>query len=146
MSLVCLGAKQKSHSQGFKGPIKEALRQQMAFFPFRPHKSRAVHFFRHAPDSFALCIQIFADAPESCPLSPAAPVSSSAPTRQSKKQSRQNRPLAVYNPQALDIQNGKSVCACVRAPANFLHFSCGKSALLDHVPLAHMNEAETLQQ
>lgn len=118
----------------------------MAFFPFRPHKSRAVHFFRHAPDSFALCIQIFADAPESCPLSPAAPVSSSAPTRQSKKQSRQNRPLAVYNPQAVDIQNGKSVCACVRAPANFLHFSCGKSALLEHVPLAHMNEAETLQQ
>lgn len=49
--------------------------------------------------------KIFADAPESCPLSPAAPVSSSAPTRQSKKQSRQNRPLAVYNPQALDIQN-----------------------------------------
>lgn len=57
-------------------------------------------------DLFALCIQIFADAPESCPLSPAAPVFS-APTRQSKKLSRQNRPLAVYNPQALDIQNGK---------------------------------------
>uniref|UniRef100_A0A8C9XZS0 Rho GTPase activating protein 10 n=1 Tax=Sander lucioperca TaxID=283035 RepID=A0A8C9XZS0_SANLU len=50
--------------------------------------------------------KIFADAPESCPFSPAAPVFS-APTRQSKKQSRQNRPLAVYNPQALDIQNGK---------------------------------------
>uniref|UniRef100_A0A671UXJ3 Rho GTPase-activating protein 10 n=1 Tax=Sparus aurata TaxID=8175 RepID=A0A671UXJ3_SPAAU len=50
--------------------------------------------------------KIFADAPESCPLSPAAPVFS-APTRQSKKLSRQNRPLAVYNPQALDIQNGK---------------------------------------
>ncbi|XP_049900963.1 rho GTPase-activating protein 10 isoform X2 [Epinephelus moara] len=48
--------------------------------------------------------KIFADAPESCPLSPAAPVFS-APTRQSKKLSRQNRPLAVYNPQALDIQN-----------------------------------------
>lgn len=57
-------------------------------------------------DSFTLCIQIFADAPESCPLSPAAPVFS-APTRQSKKLSRQNRPLAVYNPQALDIQTGK---------------------------------------
>ncbi|XP_030596531.1 rho GTPase-activating protein 10 isoform X1 [Archocentrus centrarchus] len=48
--------------------------------------------------------KIFTDAPESCPLSPAAPVFS-APTRQSKKMSRQNRPLAVYNPQALDIQN-----------------------------------------
>ncbi|XP_035028639.1 rho GTPase-activating protein 10 isoform X1 [Hippoglossus stenolepis] len=48
--------------------------------------------------------KIFADAPESCPLSPDAPAFS-APTRLSKKQSRQNRPLAVYNPQALDIQN-----------------------------------------
>uniref|UniRef100_A0A665TZ47 Rho GTPase activating protein 10 n=1 Tax=Echeneis naucrates TaxID=173247 RepID=A0A665TZ47_ECHNA len=51
--------------------------------------------------------KIFTDAPESCPPSPAAPASS-APTRQSKKLSRQNRPLAVYNPQALDIQNGKT--------------------------------------
>uniref|UniRef100_A0A669DXW9 Rho GTPase activating protein 10 n=1 Tax=Oreochromis niloticus TaxID=8128 RepID=A0A669DXW9_ORENI len=50
--------------------------------------------------------KIFTDAPESCPLSPDAPVLS-APTRHSKKMSRQNRPLAVYNPQALDIQNGK---------------------------------------
>ncbi|CAI5680717.1 unnamed protein product [Oreochromis niloticus] len=48
--------------------------------------------------------KIFTDAPESCPLSPDAPVLS-APTRHSKKMSRQNRPLAVYNPQALDIQN-----------------------------------------
>lgn len=48
--------------------------------------------------------KIFADAPESCPVSPAAPAFS-APTRQSKKLGRQNRPLAVYNPQALDIQN-----------------------------------------
>ncbi|KAM4604135.1 rho GTPase-activating protein 10 isoform 2-T2 [Polymixia lowei] len=48
--------------------------------------------------------KIFADAPESCPP-PAAPVLS-APTRQSKKLSRQSRPLAVYNPQALDIQSG----------------------------------------
>ncbi|XP_010773848.1 rho GTPase-activating protein 10 [Notothenia coriiceps] len=47
--------------------------------------------------------KIFTDAPESCPLSPAAP-ELSAPTRQSKKLSRQSRPLAVYNPQALDIQ------------------------------------------
>uniref|UniRef100_H2UKM0 Rho GTPase activating protein 10 n=1 Tax=Takifugu rubripes TaxID=31033 RepID=H2UKM0_TAKRU len=52
--------------------------------------------------------KIFADAPESCPLSPAAPVFS-APTRQSKKLSRQNRPLAVYNPQALDIQTVPAV-------------------------------------
>ncbi|XP_074485514.1 rho GTPase-activating protein 10 isoform X1 [Sebastes fasciatus] len=49
--------------------------------------------------------KIFADAPESCPLSPAAPAFS-APTRQpSKKLIRQNRPLAVYNPASLDIQN-----------------------------------------
>uniref|UniRef100_A0A8C5G159 Rho GTPase-activating protein 10 n=1 Tax=Gouania willdenowi TaxID=441366 RepID=A0A8C5G159_GOUWI len=48
--------------------------------------------------------KIFADAPEFCPLSPASAVFS-APTRQSKKMSRQSRPLAVYNPQALDIQN-----------------------------------------
>uniref|UniRef100_A0A3Q3VZC3 Rho GTPase-activating protein 10 n=1 Tax=Mola mola TaxID=94237 RepID=A0A3Q3VZC3_MOLML len=48
--------------------------------------------------------KIFADAPESCPFSPAAPVLT-APTRQSKKLTRQSRPLAVYNPQAIDIQN-----------------------------------------
>ncbi|XP_031608042.1 rho GTPase-activating protein 10 isoform X2 [Oreochromis aureus] len=52
--------------------------------------------------------KIFTDAPESCPLSPDAPVLS-APTRHSKKMSRQNRPLAVYNPQALDIQNASAV-------------------------------------
>ncbi|XP_032397984.1 rho GTPase-activating protein 10 isoform X3 [Etheostoma spectabile] len=52
--------------------------------------------------------KIFADAPESCPISAAAPVLS-APTRQSKKQSRQNRPLAVYNPQALNIQSVSAV-------------------------------------
>uniref|UniRef100_A0A665TZ09 Rho GTPase-activating protein 10 n=1 Tax=Echeneis naucrates TaxID=173247 RepID=A0A665TZ09_ECHNA len=55
--------------------------------------------------------KIFTDAPESCPPSPAAPASS-APTRQSKKLSRQNRPLAVYNPQALDIQNVSSGANC----------------------------------
>ncbi|XP_033824328.1 rho GTPase-activating protein 10 [Periophthalmus magnuspinnatus] len=48
--------------------------------------------------------KIFADAPASCPPSPAQPVFT-APTRHSKKQSRQSRPLAVYNPQVLDIQN-----------------------------------------
>ncbi|PWA30749.1 hypothetical protein CCH79_00009207 [Gambusia affinis] len=48
--------------------------------------------------------KIFTDSPELSPLSPAGPVLS-APTRQSKKVSRQNRPLAVYNPQVLDIQN-----------------------------------------
>lgn len=51
-------------------------------------------------------LQIFTDSPELSPLSPTGPVLS-APTRQSKKVSRQNRPLAVYNPQVLDIQNGK---------------------------------------
>ncbi|XP_041838834.1 rho GTPase-activating protein 10 isoform X2 [Melanotaenia boesemani] len=48
--------------------------------------------------------KIFTDAPEFCPSPPAVPVFS-APTRQSKKLNRQNRPLAVYNPQVLDIQN-----------------------------------------
>uniref|UniRef100_A0A672G0L6 Rho GTPase activating protein 10 n=1 Tax=Salarias fasciatus TaxID=181472 RepID=A0A672G0L6_SALFA len=59
--------------------------------------------------------KIFTDAPESCPVAPAAPVFS-APTRQSKKMNRQNRPLAVYNPQALDIQNGETsiiLCLCI---------------------------------
>uniref|UniRef100_A0A8C4YW72 Rho GTPase-activating protein 10 n=1 Tax=Gadus morhua TaxID=8049 RepID=A0A8C4YW72_GADMO len=46
--------------------------------------------------------KIFAGAPESCPAS-GGPVLL-APTRQSKKVARQNRPLAVYNPQALDIK------------------------------------------
>uniref|UniRef100_A0A8C6U2A8 Rho GTPase-activating protein 10 n=1 Tax=Neogobius melanostomus TaxID=47308 RepID=A0A8C6U2A8_9GOBI len=50
--------------------------------------------------------KIFADAPEFCPPSPAAPAFT-APTRQSKKLIRQSRPLAVYNPQVLDIQNGR---------------------------------------
>ncbi|XP_026158432.1 rho GTPase-activating protein 10 isoform X3 [Mastacembelus armatus] len=48
--------------------------------------------------------KIFADAPETCLPSPAAPVAC-APPRQSKRLTRQNRPLAVYNPQSLDIQN-----------------------------------------
>ncbi|KAM9819401.1 rho GTPase-activating protein 10 isoform 1-T1 [Syngnathus typhle] len=46
--------------------------------------------------------KIFTDAPESCLLSHAAPTVS-APTRQSKKMNRQSRPLAVYNPQVMDI-------------------------------------------
>uniref|UniRef100_A0A8C5BIU6 Rho GTPase activating protein 10 n=1 Tax=Gadus morhua TaxID=8049 RepID=A0A8C5BIU6_GADMO len=49
--------------------------------------------------------KIFAGAPESCPAS-GGPVLL-APTRQSKKVARQNRPLAVYNPQALDIKSGE---------------------------------------
>ncbi|XP_012686800.1 rho GTPase-activating protein 10 isoform X2 [Clupea harengus] len=44
--------------------------------------------------------KIFGDIPSECPSATAF----SAPTRQSKKLGRQNRPLAVYNPQALDIQ------------------------------------------
>uniref|UniRef100_A0A8C6WST5 Rho GTPase-activating protein 10 n=1 Tax=Neogobius melanostomus TaxID=47308 RepID=A0A8C6WST5_9GOBI len=52
--------------------------------------------------------KIFADAPEFCPPSPAAPAFT-APTRQSKKLIRQSRPLAVYNPQVLDIQNASPV-------------------------------------
>uniref|UniRef100_A0A1A8J6C1 Rho GTPase-activating protein 10 n=1 Tax=Nothobranchius kuhntae TaxID=321403 RepID=A0A1A8J6C1_NOTKU len=48
--------------------------------------------------------KIFADAPDFSPFTPAGLVLA-APTRQSKKQSRQSRPLAVYNPQVLDIPN-----------------------------------------
>uniref|UniRef100_A0A9J7XNW6 Rho GTPase-activating protein 10 n=1 Tax=Cyprinus carpio carpio TaxID=630221 RepID=A0A9J7XNW6_CYPCA len=48
--------------------------------------------------------KIFGDAPSSSPSLAATPLS--APTRQSKSLSRQNRPLAVYNPQVLDIQTG----------------------------------------
>ncbi|XP_016319784.1 rho GTPase-activating protein 10-like [Sinocyclocheilus anshuiensis] len=47
-------------------------------------------------------LKIFGDAPSSSPSLAATPLS--APTRQSKRLSRQNRPLAVYNPQVLDIQ------------------------------------------
>ncbi|XP_058241676.1 rho GTPase-activating protein 10 isoform X2 [Hemibagrus wyckioides] len=43
--------------------------------------------------------KIFGDAPSTCPSSTLS--SLTAPTRQSKKQARQSRPLAVYNP--LDI-------------------------------------------
>ncbi|MCJ8730216.1 hypothetical protein PDJAM_G00181670 [Pangasius djambal] len=43
--------------------------------------------------------KIFGDAPSVCPSSTLSPLT--APTRQSKKQVRQSRPLAVYNP--LDI-------------------------------------------
>ncbi|XP_051558876.1 rho GTPase-activating protein 10 [Myxocyprinus asiaticus] len=46
--------------------------------------------------------KIFGDAPSISPSLATTPLS--APTRQSKKVSRQNRPLAVYNPQVLDIQ------------------------------------------
>ncbi|XP_018591539.2 rho GTPase-activating protein 10 [Scleropages formosus] len=46
--------------------------------------------------------KIFGDPPDASPCS-AAP-SLTTPTRQSKKQVRQSRPLAVYNPQALDVE------------------------------------------
>ncbi|KAF7710087.1 hypothetical protein HF521_008959 [Silurus meridionalis] len=45
--------------------------------------------------------KIFGDAPSACPSSTLSPFT--APTRQSKKQARQSRPLAVYNP--LDINS-----------------------------------------
>uniref|UniRef100_A0AAY4A343 Rho GTPase-activating protein 10 n=1 Tax=Denticeps clupeoides TaxID=299321 RepID=A0AAY4A343_9TELE len=59
--------------------------------------------------------KIFGDAPSlpSC----ASPFS--APTRQSKKLSRQSRPLAVYNPQVLDIQTG--ICLTFMS---FISYSC----------------------
>ncbi|XP_051982145.1 rho GTPase-activating protein 10-like [Xyrauchen texanus] len=46
--------------------------------------------------------KIFGDTPSISPSLATTPLS--APTRQSKKVSRQNRPLAMYNPQVLDIQ------------------------------------------
>ncbi|KAI7811528.1 rho GTPase-activating protein 10 [Triplophysa rosa] len=46
--------------------------------------------------------KIFEDAPSISATLATTPLS--APTRQSKKLSRQSRPLAVYNPQVLDIQ------------------------------------------
>ncbi|XP_056591685.1 rho GTPase-activating protein 10 isoform X2 [Triplophysa dalaica] len=46
--------------------------------------------------------KIFGDAPSISATLANTPLS--APTRQSKKLSRQSRPLAVYNPQVLDIQ------------------------------------------
>ncbi|XP_056313693.1 rho GTPase-activating protein 10 [Danio aesculapii] len=46
--------------------------------------------------------KIFGDAPSGSPSLATTPLS--APTRQSKRLSRQTRPLAVYNPQVLDIQ------------------------------------------
>ncbi|KAM6972805.1 rho GTPase-activating protein 10 isoform 2-T2 [Aplochiton taeniatus] len=55
--------------------------------------------------------KIFGDVPETCP-SPACAPTFNAPTRQSKKSNRQDRPLAVYNPQSLDIQPALSVGNC----------------------------------
>uniref|UniRef100_A0AAQ4QXA1 Rho GTPase activating protein 10 n=1 Tax=Gasterosteus aculeatus aculeatus TaxID=481459 RepID=A0AAQ4QXA1_GASAC len=54
-----------------------------------------------------IVVEILIEHDEKVPLTTGICITSSAPTRQSKKQSRQNRPLAVYNPQALDIHNGK---------------------------------------
>uniref|UniRef100_A0A8C1Z864 Rho GTPase activating protein 10 n=1 Tax=Cyprinus carpio TaxID=7962 RepID=A0A8C1Z864_CYPCA len=63
--------------------------------------------------------KICGDAPSSSPSLAATPLS--APTRQSKSLSRQNRPLAVYNPQVLDIQTGmrdqSALSACDRRAA-----------------------------
>uniref|UniRef100_A0A6Q2Z3I0 Rho GTPase activating protein 10 n=1 Tax=Esox lucius TaxID=8010 RepID=A0A6Q2Z3I0_ESOLU len=50
---------------------------------------------------------IFGDLPASSPMSTTPGFS--APTRQSKKLGRTNRPLAVYNPQSLDLQTGNPV-------------------------------------
>uniref|UniRef100_A0AAR2IV92 Rho GTPase activating protein 10 n=1 Tax=Pygocentrus nattereri TaxID=42514 RepID=A0AAR2IV92_PYGNA len=47
--------------------------------------------------------KIFGDIPS---VSPSSAISPLAPTRQSKKQTRQSRPLAVYNPSVLDIHTG----------------------------------------
>ncbi|KAG7458783.1 hypothetical protein MATL_G00224280 [Megalops atlanticus] len=46
--------------------------------------------------------KIFGDAPNTSSSTPAPSLTTS--TRQAKKQNRQNRPLAVYNPQVQDIQ------------------------------------------
>uniref|UniRef100_A0A673I3V3 Rho GTPase-activating protein 10-like n=1 Tax=Sinocyclocheilus rhinocerous TaxID=307959 RepID=A0A673I3V3_9TELE len=69
--------------------------------------------------------KIFGDAPSSSPSLAATPLS--APTRQSKRLSRQNRPLAVYNPQVLDIQTGttKAVYPCEAEHDSELSFQVG---------------------
>ncbi|KAI4893957.1 hypothetical protein NFI96_018684 [Prochilodus magdalenae] len=54
--------------------------------------------------------KIFGDLPN---VSPTSAISPLAPTRQSKKQIRQSRPLAVYNPQVLDIHTVSPSSECV---------------------------------
>uniref|UniRef100_A0AAQ6IDA8 Rho GTPase activating protein 10 n=1 Tax=Anabas testudineus TaxID=64144 RepID=A0AAQ6IDA8_ANATE len=81
--------------------------------------------------------KIFADAPESSPISPATPVLS-APARQSKRLSRQNRPLAVYNPQSLDIQNGKRYTCVHLCNAPVYNFTLLK--MLKELRLTQVNE------
>ncbi|XP_036430809.1 rho GTPase-activating protein 10 isoform X3 [Colossoma macropomum] len=54
--------------------------------------------------------KIFGDIPS---VSPSSAISPLAPTRQSKKQTRQSRPLAVYNPSVLDIHTVSPSSECV---------------------------------
>ncbi|XP_036407049.1 rho GTPase-activating protein 10 [Megalops cyprinoides] len=57
--------------------------------------------------------KIFGDPPNTSPST--AEPSFSAPTRQSKRQNRQNRPLAVYNPQVVDMQAVSPAADCLSA-------------------------------
>uniref|UniRef100_A0A6Q2Z2F0 Rho GTPase activating protein 10 n=1 Tax=Esox lucius TaxID=8010 RepID=A0A6Q2Z2F0_ESOLU len=71
---------------------------------------------------------IFGDLPASSPMSTTPGFS--APTRQSKKLGRTNRPLAVYNPQSLDLQTGngrraKAVYPCEAEYDSELSFQVG---------------------
>uniref|UniRef100_A0A673I6U1 Rho GTPase-activating protein 10-like n=1 Tax=Sinocyclocheilus rhinocerous TaxID=307959 RepID=A0A673I6U1_9TELE len=67
--------------------------------------------------------KIFGDAPSSSPSLAATPLS--APTRQSKRLSRQNRPLAVYNPQVVTLMKAKAVYPCEAEHDSELSFQVG---------------------
>uniref|UniRef100_A0A9J7ZJP8 Rho GTPase activating protein 10 n=1 Tax=Cyprinus carpio carpio TaxID=630221 RepID=A0A9J7ZJP8_CYPCA len=67
--------------------------------------------------------KIFGDAPSSSPSLAATPLS--APTRQSKSLSRQNRPLAVYNPQVVTLMKAKAVYPCEAEHDSELSFQVG---------------------
>uniref|UniRef100_A0A8C2IWR4 Rho GTPase-activating protein 10 n=1 Tax=Cyprinus carpio TaxID=7962 RepID=A0A8C2IWR4_CYPCA len=67
--------------------------------------------------------KICGDAPSSSPSLAATPLS--APTRQSKSLSRQNRPLAVYNPQVVTLMKAKAVYPCEAEHDSELSFQVG---------------------
>ncbi|KAI1887451.1 hypothetical protein AGOR_G00190430 [Albula goreensis] len=71
--------------------------------------------------------KIFGDAPDAslCTTAPSV----TAPARQSRKQARQNRPLAVYNPQVQDIQTADSSnCAADEASSGSSESVSSKSS------------------
>uniref|UniRef100_A0A673MSA1 Rho GTPase activating protein 10 n=1 Tax=Sinocyclocheilus rhinocerous TaxID=307959 RepID=A0A673MSA1_9TELE len=67
--------------------------------------------------------KIFGHAPSSSPSLATAHLF--APTRQSKRLSRQNRPLAVYNPQVVTLMKAKAVYPCEAEHDSELSFQVG---------------------